>query len=53
MGVGSIIHGNKAAVKKYLKYFIILYTLICTEKLTCFFWGNPLKSFSIFSILVG
>jgi len=37
IGVGLIIHGNKEAVKKYLKYFIILYTLVCTEKLTCFF----------------
>ena len=37
MGVESIIHDNKEAVKKYLKFFIILYTLVCTEKLTCFF----------------
>ena len=31
IGVGSIIHGNQGAVKKYLKYFIILYTLVVTK----------------------
>ena len=31
IGVGSIIHGNKEAVKNYLKYFIILYNLVCTK----------------------
>ena len=31
IGVGSIIHGNQGAVKKYLKYFIILYSLVCKK----------------------
>ena len=31
MGVGSKILGNKEAVKKYLKYFIILSTLVDTK----------------------
>ena len=31
IGVGLIIHGDKEAVNKYLKYFIILYTLVDTK----------------------
>ena len=31
IGVGSIIHGNKESVNKYLKYFIILFTLVGTK----------------------
>ena len=31
IGVGSIIHGNKVAFKKYLKYCIILFTLVGTK----------------------
>ena len=30
-GVGLIIHVDKEAVNKYLKYFIILYTLVGTK----------------------
>ena len=31
IGVGLIIHVKKEAVNKYLKYFIILYNLVCTK----------------------
>ena len=47
MGVGSKIHGNKAAVKKYLKYFIILFTLVGT-KILLVFLGDSIKKFVVY-----
>ena len=42
--VGSIINSNKEAVKKYLKYFIILFTLVGTKNLLVFL-GQSIKKF--------
>jgi len=47
IGVGSIINCNKAAVKKYLKYFIILFTLVGTKNLLVFL-GQSIKKFVVY-----
>jgi len=36
IGVGLIIHGNKETVKKCLKYFIILFSLVGMKSLPVF-----------------
>jgi len=47
IGVGLIIHGNKETVKKYLKYFIILFTLDRTKNLLVFL-GQSIKKFVVY-----
>jgi len=47
IGVGLIIHGNKETVKKYLKYFIILFTLVGMKNFPVFL-GQSNKMFVVY-----
>ena len=47
IGVGSILNCNKAAVKKYLKFFIILFNLVGTKNLLVFL-GDSIKNFVVY-----